>query len=260
MTGVPGSRRRVLLATAALVAVFGGVYLVVPLGGDPSVGARPVYDGAGPPPPYRWVKPPKQFARDNTPPTAGSGGDVPFAGGKSQVAAVQSPDSQFIVNLPMAAFAPHGADTKVTSKVTPLDPATLGPAPAGLRADGNGYRVELAYAPSGTPVGALAAAGNVFMLVPEAAQAILFSPDGQAWQQLDSRPVQGQLTVAAPFSRPGYYLAAASATSGTSTPLSSPAHGSRSGVAVAMVVIGAVLAVGVLVPLLWAARRRRRRA
>ena len=259
MTGAAGGRRRALVALIALLAVFGGVYLVVPLGGDPSVDARPVYDGASPPPPYRWVKPPKQFARDNTVPTAGSGGDVAFAGGKSQVAAVQSPDSQFIVNLPIAALAPHGADTKVTSKVTPLDPATLDPAPAGLRADGNAYRIEMGYAPSGTPVDALASPGNVFMLVPEAAQTILFSPDGRAWQPLESRPIQGQLTVAAPFSKPGFYLAAASATSGTSTPLSGPApRRSKGGPAVAIAVVAVVLAVGVAVPLVVAGRRRRR--
>jgi hypothetical protein len=200
-------RRIELFGAAAL-----GVYLAVAvatlaLAGRPVL---PLFEGVGPPPRYQWVNPPPGFAAGNTKPKP-STVEIPFGGPKSLGASV-SPDGQFVVNLGVGDFAPHDRDSAVRVVITPLDPATLGPVPLGLAADGNAYRVQLTYQPSATPLDSLAQPGDVFVTAPIPAQALLYSPDGQTWSNLASQIGGGTSAVAAMFSRPGWYLVGASPT------------------------------------------------
>jgi hypothetical protein len=167
---------------------------------------RPLFEGIGPAAPYRWVNPPKEFAAGNQPP---SSLDTSIEPGKT--ASLNTPDGQAIVNLAANAIPAHDPDTEVRGKIDPLDPATLGPLPAPLRADGNAYRVNLTYTPSGTPVGALSAPGNIALQIPEPADAIFFSTDGTSWQKLPTQTVGQPTLVGAAFAQPGLYLAATSA-------------------------------------------------
>jgi hypothetical protein len=165
----------------------------------------PLFEGVGPPTAYRWVKPPPQFAASNIKPASYSG-IVAIQGGSNGAAAVQTSDAQFVVTLSPGAFVGHGTDTGVQVTVNPLDPATLGPPPAGLKADGNAYRITLAYAPSGAPVPKVNAPSNVVMIAPHGAKAMLFSPDGQRWQKLSTIFVGGPTAVGATFEQAGWYL------------------------------------------------------
>ena len=179
---------------------------------------RPLFDTIGPPPPYQWVNPPPQFAAGNQKP-APMTYDLPLASTKTSPVGVSSAEAQLVLNLPAGAIPPHGADTTVHAVVTPVDPATLAPlAPAlGLRPDGNAYRTEFTYKPSGQALAAIASPGNVFVVVPLPGHGIAFSPDGVAWQLLDSQAVGGQSAMGAVFRQPGYYMGTTRASATTQT-------------------------------------------
>ena len=113
------------------------------------VPTRPLYDGTAPPPPYRWVKPPSDLADTNQPPDAGSG-TVAFTNGESANTTVPTNDGQAIVAFQQGSFKPLAGQTSAKVTITPIDPATVGPSPAGYDYDGNAYRVNATYAPSGT--------------------------------------------------------------------------------------------------------------
>ena len=232
----------ILLAVYAVTVVAS-----LPLGH----GVRPLFEGIGPPPAYRWVKPPPAFAATNVPPRANES-DVGLGPQGSDQAGVLSEDSQLVLNLPAHAIAPHPADTSVKVRVTPLDPAPLGPLPEGLGANGNAYQVRLAHQPSGQDVATLAVPGNILLTVPLTTAGLWFSPDGRAWQRVGNQTVPGQPVVGGPFAQPGYYMA------GTHlTPATKPAAGSSNvtGIVIAVVLTAALaLALG-LTP---AVRRRLR--
>ncbi|MEA2717545.1 MAG: hypothetical protein QOI99_1862, partial [Actinomycetota bacterium] len=146
--------------------------------------------------------------------------------------------------------APSTAQATATFTLTPLDAGTLAPLP-GLFADGNAYRVQVAYDPSGRPLAALAQPANALVVVPQPAEAIWFSADGRSWRRLETVPVSTTSSAVVTVDM-GYYLAgAASAVEGA---------GGMSDLARTLAVLGvtAVLALGLwTVPV--ALRRRRGR-
>ena len=210
---------------------------------------RPLFDGFAPPSPYQWVHPPRELRAGNVVPkatlasvTTGPDGNPPRS--------VSSEDGQLTLNLPAGAIPPAEGQTTATFTITPLDAATLSPLP-GLFADGNAYRVELAYDPSGRTLDALAQAANALLVVPQPADSIWFSADGKSWRRLETTPVSGT-TAAAVVDDQGYYLAGAAAAVGVGG--GGPSDLART---VAVAGVTAVLALGLwLVP---AAVRRRAR-
>jgi hypothetical protein len=169
---------------------------------------RPLFEGTGPSAPYRWVKPPAAFAIGNVVPQP-STTDVPLDPSGSKAIGVTTEDGQLVLNLPVGAMAANGADTGVRVALTPLDPATMPPVPSGLVADGNAYRVQLAYQPSGSPA-AIRVAGNIILTVPTAGTTLLFSPDGTStWQKLATQPVGGPTVIGTEFTQSGWFLGAA---------------------------------------------------
>jgi hypothetical protein len=213
---------------------------------------RPLFDGFAPPPQYRWVHPPKEFAAGNQPPKP-STIDVGLGPAGSAVASGSSDDGQVVFSFGAGVFPPHPSDTKVVVKVTPLDPATLGAPPPGLRADGNAYRLDFAYQPSNQAVATLDNAGDVFLVVPEPAQSLVFSPDGRAWQGLPPRPVADSTQIGGSLSSAGYLLAVAPPVSGPSATVRSSDNGGRI-LTVAAITLGLAVALW-LVPFAWARLR-----
>ena len=198
---------------------------------------RPLFEGIGPDSPYRWVKPPKEFAAGNVKPTTSST-DVALDATGSQSAGLLSSDSQMVVNLDAGAVPARPGDDHVTATFVPIDPATLGRLTPPMRADGNAYRVEMTYQPSGQPVPALAAPADVLLLVPEPADTLLFSDDGRTWKALESQHEAGSGGESASFAGAGHYLA------GTSRPPPTPIASSGRGYGtVAVVVAVALLAI-----------------
>jgi hypothetical protein len=187
--------KRVGVAIATVVAIS-------------AVGCSPLLaDGiATTPVSYRFVDPPPFFAAGNVAPrdltatiALGVDGSVP--------AGIATPDGQFVVDLGRGAIAPSAGATTVAVRATPLAPRHLRALPTG-RSNGNAYRVDMTYEPTGVSVTRLAKPGTMLIETPELASALYVSPDATHWSTLTSRPIPPrQLSMSAQFPAPGYYLA-----------------------------------------------------
>lgn len=233
--------RRLRLGTA-----LAGLYAVVVVATSLTTGhpARPLFDGAGGATPYKWVKAPWYVASTNIKPGP-SHQDIAFENGASPLVGVTSEDAQIILNLPQGALPPRSGETAVRASFTPVDPKKLAKPPGGMRPNGNAYRVEMAYQPSGTRLEKLTTSGNVVMVVPEEAERMLFSPDGKSWSELPTHNLGDPTTVGSAFNTPGYYLV------GTVLPeFTNPNKGSgtKRTVGIAMVVAAAALLLGYVLP------------
>jgi hypothetical protein len=240
--------RRVLRAGLALAALY--AVAVVATGLTAGHPVRPLLDGASTNTPYRWVKPPWYVGSANVKPAAGHT-DIAFVNGVSPLIGVNSPDAQMIINLPAGALPAHAGDTTVRATFTPLDPAKLGKVPKPNRADGNAYRVDMTYQPSGAPVTRTVSSGNVVMVVPDEAAKMLFSADGKQWDELPTQTLGDPNTVGSAFNTPGYYLV------GTALPeFTNPnkGKGTKRTVGIVLVVVAVVLLLGYVLP--TALRRR----
>lgn len=99
-------------------------------------------------PPYQWVHPPRELARDNRPPEPGQAARDLDPAGRSP-GAVATGDAQCTVIFNDGAIAAGPLGRTITVTVTPLDPASLGPPPPGTRFDGNACRFEAVYGKGG---------------------------------------------------------------------------------------------------------------
>lgn len=191
----------------ALVSVYlGGTLLTARLTGR---AARVLYDGFAPPVPYQWMSPPKELRPGNVVPEPKTD-RVDLGPDGSPRRSVGSADGQLVLNLAAGAVAPAESQTAVAFTLTPLDPSALGALPR-LAPDGNAYRVDATYEPSGRDVGAFASPVNVLIVVPQPADTLFASADGQAWQPLETAGITST-SSAAPASGPGYFLAGAAET------------------------------------------------
>ena len=196
-------RRRPRAAGAIAAAGYLGVVVIT--GWFTTRLVRPLFEGFQPAPAYRWVRPPPAFATGNLAPE-GASGEVAIAAGTSRPASVFTSDGQVTISLGPGAVAPHGTDTSVRVTISPLDPAGLPAPPAGLRPDGNAYRVTASYRPSGAPVGPLASPGNITFAVPLPARELAVSVDGSSWDRLGGQRVSGGTSEATILAGPGIYL------------------------------------------------------
>ena len=190
---------------------------------------RPLFEGIGPAPAYRWVDPPPEFAVGNVEPQ-GARRELPLGPTGSSLTSLTSGDAQVVVNLPEGAVPPKEGDTIAAVIFDPVAPKDLGPPPAGLVADGNAYQVTISYGPSGQAVEATAKPGNLVMALPHPGVTILWSVDGRGWERLQTQAVGAPTTLGVRFERPGYYL-------GASTPIP-PAQ--KNGVAPTLLLIGII--------------------
>jgi len=233
-------------------AAVGGAYVAIALAtfGLSSHRMLPLFEGFAPPVPYRWVHPPPQFAASNVAPVATSA-PIAFNGGRSLPLFIETPDIQCAVTLSQGALVAHDADRSVQAEITPVDPATLGPVPSGLAADGNAYRITLTYEPSGTQGISVALPGDLFMTTPHRARVVLFSADGRSWSRLPVQSLGAPTSIGAAFGRPGWYLV------GTLPSSLHPSAANRSStIIIAVIVALATAGLGTLAALV---RRRHRR-
>jgi hypothetical protein len=245
------AHRRWRLAGPAVAGLYLLMALITPhLSGRP---LRPLFDGFAPPQPYAWVNPPPEFAKDNRKP-ADAGQDVNLGPDGSVASNTTTADGQAIAGLDAGSAPAHSPDNAVRVQVTPVDPATLGPLPAGLRPEGNAYRITLTYQPSGQAVGPLAKPGTVALTAAAPAATLLFSVDGRTWQDANGRPFGDNNGLFAQLSAPGYFLA----TSHNPARSAAGAGGGGGSGGVILAVGGAVVVVvGALAGVLVSRRRRR---
>ena len=202
-------------------------------------GVRPLFDGFAPTPSYRFVDPPPFFAPGNTPP-----GDVTrsiaLGSEGSSAVGVSTPDGQFVIDLARGAVAPRAGATSVAVTITPVAPKQLA-AVADGRPNGNAYRVDIRYEPSGDPVTEFVRPGTMLIEAPELASAVLHSPSGSTWRPIPARSVGSNgLSMSAKLAAPGYYLATTTLPELAATPTSTASHTSSIvlGVVVAIVALG----------------------
>ena len=235
-------RRHPLRVGAALAVLYAAVVVVTSLTtGHP---VRPLFDAAGGAVPYKWVKPPWYVSTTNIKPRP-SHQDIAFENGVSPQTGVTSEDAQVILNLAQGAIPARDGETAVRMSFTPLDPKKLAKPPGSMRPNGNAYRVQMAYQPSGAPLDAVTKSGNVVMVVPDEAERMLFSADGKSWSELPTQTLGDPNTVGSAFNTAGYYLV------GTSLPeFTNPnkESGTKRTLGIVMVVAAAALLLGYVVP------------
>jgi hypothetical protein len=192
-------RRRVLWGLVAL-----GAYVAVAVW-SPGSPSRPLFDVSGPPPPYRWVNPPAQYAVGNVKPE-GTTHDLILGGAGSDAASIATGDGQAAIVLKEGSFAPKAGEKAVLVKIDPLDPGTIGPVPTGLRYDGNAYRIIAAYKKSGVEATLMQPATVVLSFPIVATQ--LFRRDANVWTDLKANPVSVSLQIFATTTQLGAFVAA----------------------------------------------------
>jgi hypothetical protein len=172
---------------------------------------RPLLDGLAPPTPYRWVSPPPEVAATNKPP-ASARFTVRLTPSGSQLGAFSTSDGQLNLVLSEGAVPARPGQSAVEVAIDPVDPATLGPVPAGLVGAGNAYRIQASYRPSGARVETLGGQSSVGLVYPLLATAVadpgghvvLSSADGRTWERLRSTDTPGTHQVSAALPRTGY--------------------------------------------------------
>ncbi len=130
---------------------------------------------------------------------------------------------------------------------TPLDPKKLAKLQSPLRPNGNAYRVEMTYQPSGEPVRQTTTSGNVIMVVPDDAEEMLYSVDGKSWSELPTHRLGDPTTVGSAFNKPGYYLVG---TALPEFPNPNKGSGTKKTVGTVMIVVAVALLLGYVLPVL----------
>ncbi|HEV2438907.1 MAG TPA: hypothetical protein VGX97_02445 [bacterium] len=221
-------RRTTVAAAWGLAAAL--LYLLVAPAVWRDVPARLLYEGEAPPAPYHWVHPPPDLARDNQPPSGGTG-QIGLNATGSGSASILTDDAQAGVIFAHDAVAPKPGVTAAVVRITPVDPATVAPPPAGFVFDGNGYRVEAIYQNDG-PID-LRRPVTPVLRYPRHATVLLRWSSGR-WTMLDTKRVQAALQIFAASDRLGVFVAARPAGSGAG---SWPLYGAA---ALAVVVAAAI--------------------
>jgi hypothetical protein len=240
--------RRLGLALAAATYVLAAAITAVSSGHP----VRPLFEGIGPAPPYRWVNPPRQFKATNISPLA-STQSVALTSAGSPQAGVSTIDGQLVLALAAGAFPAASGQTSVEVATNPHDPAKLGVLPAGLFPDGNAYEVRATYRPSGTAITQAAHPVDAIIETPAPAETVLLSTDGKTWQPIATHHIPGRAAVATTFSKFGYLMAAAS------SPVDVTGSGSSGVWTYLLPILLGLVAIGlVTAALLW--RRRSRQA
>lgn len=213
-------------------------------------GVRPMLDGFAPVPEYRWIAPPPYFAPGNRPPEPAHA-SVTVRDGVSEARGVTTPDGQVVLTLGRGALEVPAGDRVVKVDIVPRAGSRRGLTPP-LRPNGNRYRIRLTAEPSGTTVTTVARRGTLVLQVPELSTQLLHRDGPGPWTVVDSTPIPPrQLSLSAPFDRPGEYLSV------TNLPLLAGPDGSSSAAVPVAIGVGAAV---VLLALggWWLGRRRGR--
>lgn len=142
----------------------------------------PVLDGLGPPPPYRWVKPPPDLAQGNQAPSPGSGTIPLTSAGSAGSVTTGDGQAQLLLDSNSVPASPGQTSVKVT--LVPEDPNSIGPPPSGgFQYDSNAYTIAAFYEPSNRPITSLSAV--VVMTYATDADRIL-ERSGSSWTSLNS--------------------------------------------------------------------------
>ena len=220
---------------------------------------RPVLDGFGALPAYRWVTPPPQHAASNVLPDFGRFAVTLDPQTGAEAAVYYTKDNQITMAFQNGAIGPGTGQDSVVLTFTPLDPAGFGKRP-GMTIVGNVARIQGTFRPNGDPVTGLAVPAQVVLYYPRPAttfgfnHTILRSPDGKTWTALPSTDSRGQQLVSANTEALGYFAVGET----PNTTGGSSGGGIPIGMILIYVAVGG-LATFVLLQILRIELRRRRR-
>lgn len=176
---------------------------------------RPLYEGTAPPAPYRWITPPPELAAANVAPEPGRA-EIKLTAKGSEAGNVFTGDGQATLVFPQDGVKPKGGEQSIRVEITPLDPATLGSPPDGLRYDSNAYQMAASYARSGAPAQLATQTcpadqpgkcATVVLRYARQATEIL-RRDGDAWTKLRATPSGASLQIFADTPTLGTFVAA----------------------------------------------------
>ncbi|MEX0753790.1 MAG: hypothetical protein WD206_00635 [Actinomycetota bacterium] len=229
------SRARLTLSAIVVVAIaLGGAALS---GSISPVARRPLLDGIGPVIPYRWVQPPPLLRNTNRLPTP-ERFRLPLGPEGSVADVLATKDLQTTLVASKALIPPRAGAGDAEVTIEPLDPARFGPVPDGFVAAGNVVRIQARFLP-GPPLSRFGdGTASVILVYPQLptihgeGHVVLFSPDGTAWERLETRDAPELSQAESALARPGYLLVG-----GRPKPAPSPA-GSGSGSSTLLIVIG----------------------
>jgi hypothetical protein len=190
----------------AIGLVSVAVYLTLALVSMGAFGwaVRPLFDGFTTSQPYNWVRPPAEFAARNKPPEPGSL-DVILDKSGSLPAQATTGDAQARLVMPAGVFAPREGDVLVRVEVTPLDAATVAPPPPGRAFQGNAYRFEATFQPSGMPAVPVKEA-NLLLRYPASATG-LGRFMGARWVVIPAQDIAASLQLLANTKELGVFVA-----------------------------------------------------
>jgi hypothetical protein len=236
-----------------LVAALAWVGLAAVSGGLSPLARRPLLDGLIPGAAYRWVAPPPELAADNQPPSAGEF-ELEVREGRTLSNVFFTADNQ-VTLLASEGVGEGRRHDGLRLTVTPEDPATFPDPPGELVPFGNAVRLEAAWAPSGQAVEGFATPLTTILVYPATPNLhatehdLLWSPDGSAWETLETIDSIAQQQVQADVPGPGVVLVA-----GVPAPLPSPPSGDDAGgrqalstVLVVFAGVSLLLGIGILV-------------
>lgn len=255
MTHGPGAApvsciaRRTLFA--GLVAVTAYAALAAWSGSLSPLAHGPLLDGLGPVN-YRWVSPPPELASTNQDPSTGSF-RLPLRDGGVGTQVLFTSDNQVTVVTDEGSIGPAAGQRAVELVVEPMDPADLAPPGGDLAVFGNAYRIRATYLPSRDRMRAFDGPVQMIMVYPATSSLhastheLIFSPDGESWEALETTDSPAQQQAAADVPGPGFVLVAGVPAASSSSP-SGAGPGTTSGtppLAVALLVAaGVVLVIG----------------
>ncbi len=183
-----------------------GAYLAIAIGLAGNGPVLPLYDtGPLPVEPYRWVKPPSEFAAGNVSPE-GTKQEVAMTDIGTVAAQVITPDGQAVIALREGSFSPRLGEIAVLVEIRPVDPATFGEPPAEVGYDGNAYGITATYAKEGAPA-ALANPATVILRSALGGTRLLRHQDGVGWIEVSAQPVAASLQVFGETNALGVFVA-----------------------------------------------------
>lgn len=248
--GAPAAReaRRAFIAGLLVIAAYAA--LAAWSGALSPLARGPLLDGLGPVN-YRWVAPPLELEATNQKPSPGRF-HLPLERNGVGTQVVFTQDSQVTVVIEEGSIEPAKGQDSVQLLVAPVDPAELAPPGGDLAVFGNAYELSATYRPSRDRVGAFERPIQVILVYPATStlhtnsHEILYSPDGEAWEPLETTDSVGQQQAETEVSGPGYVVVAGVPAQVSPSPASGSGSGGMPPVAVALLVgAGVVLVIGI---------------
>lgn len=192
-----------LIGVGTAAALTGAAVFSVAAG---LVAGVPLFDGLAPPPAYRWVVPPPPLRGSNRAPSSAVL-VLPLTPSGTASTTLGTGDGQVQISLPDGAFAASAGQTGVELRIRPLPVSAAPPPPPGVLLQGNAYRVDAAYQPSGVTASAAQPVEVVLRYPVDATQVLRYGPQG--WQDVPTILESAMLSVAARTSTFGLFAAVA---------------------------------------------------